>query len=546
MRIAGFAAVLLRGTASLFQGDAAAARLTAAASLGERMARGGVQLLAVPLGQILRAPPAPAPAPPRYQGLRVLQPLLGRDRPGLQRFVNRFAIVIVMTLATLAMPTPDGLSPEGHGALALFVFTGTILALEPVSLPFAALMVPIAVVALGTGTTEQAFETFSRPVVFLVLASLFLAEVLRTHKLTRRLALLTIVASGGEIRRLLFGLMLIAAVLSMWVENTATAAVLIPVALTISRQISDPAKARSLLVLLVLGIAYSASVGGMVTITGAASNAVASGFLTQIMRWTFVDWLIYGLPAFLLIFPLTYWILVRMAPIDVKQIDIEPAREELVKLGPMIRSDYEILGVMIAAAFFWITGSFIEPALGLPPTFLSAAMVAVVAVAYLAVRGLLSWDDVKGVSWGIFLIIGAGLALGEALNRTGATGWFADIVTPLVVGPPLIVSLLLMTFMSALLTNVMNNTTIAAVFVPILISLAQSDPSFNAVQLVLPVTLATTFGYSLPSASGRMALIAATGIVSRGEMMRYGLIVTGASTCVLALFFYVLAVLGWI
>lgn len=148
-------------------------------------------------------------------------------------------------------------------------------------------------------------------------------------------------------------------------------------------------------------------------------------------------------------------------------------------------------------------------------------------------RGLLSWDDVKGVSWGIFLIIGAGLALGEALNRTGATGWFADIVTPLVIGPPL-------------LTNVMNNTTIVAVFVPILISLAQSDPSFNAVQLVLPVTLATTFGYSLPSASGRMALIAATGIVSRGEMMRYGLIVTGASTCVLALFFYALATLGWI
>jgi sodium-dependent dicarboxylate transporter 2/3/5 len=106
--------------------------------------------------------------------------------------------------------------------------------------------------------------------------------------------------------------------------------------------------------------------------------------------------------------------------------------------------------------------------------------------------------------------------------------------------------MLLLVLISALLTNLLNNTTIAAVFVPILISMARDDPSFNAVQLVLPVTLATTFGYSLPSASGRMALIAATGIVSRGEMMRYGLIFTAASSLLLAALFYGLAMLGWI
>jgi len=108
------------------------------------------------------------------------------------------------------------------------------------------------------------------------------------------------------------------------------------------------------------------------------------------------------------------------------------------------------------------------------------------------------------------------------------------------------VSLLILVYVSAILTNVMNNTTIAAVFVPILISVARSDPAFDAAQLVLPVTLATTFGYSLPSASGRMALIAATGIVKPGEMMRFGLIMTLVSSAVLALFFYVVARLEWI
>lgn len=484
--------------------------------------------------------------PIRFEPLRVLQPRVTAGARGISRFVGRFGLVLLLTLGVLVLPSPPGLSPEAHRALAVFVFTGSLLSLEPVSLPIAALMVPIATVALGIATASQAFETFSRPVVFLILASLFLAESLRKHGITRRLALATIIASGGGTSMLLLGMMGIAAGFSMWVENTATAAVLIPVALTISKRAPDPQKARGLLVLLVLGIAYGASLGGMATIMGAASNAVASGFLAQIQPWSFVDWMKYGLPALIIIFPLTWWVLVRLVPVAVERLDIEPVREQLENLGPMSTAEREILLTMAVAAFFWVSGSFIEPALGLPPTLLSAAMVAVIAVAYLAIRGIINWEDVKGVSWGIFLIIGAGLSLGETLSRTGATEWFAGLITPLIKGPPLFLSLLLMVFLSALMTNIMNNTTIAAVFVPILISLAQADPAFNAVQLVLPVTLATTFGYSLPSASGRMALIAASGIVDRSEMMRYGLVLTAISSLVLGLFFYILVLLNLI
>jgi len=512
--------------------------------------RGSLSILTPPLKEIPYKPQSAFPFPDTkllsLEPLRVLQPRVASGARQLFRFLGRFGLVLLLTIGVLLLPTPQGLSSEGHRALAVFVFTGSLLALEPVSLPIAALMVPVAQVALGVATTPQAFETFSRPVVFLILASLFLAEALRKHGLTRRLALATIVASGGGTKLLLLGLMGIAAGFSMWVENTATAAVLIPVALTISKQVPDPKKARGFLVLLVLGIAYGASLGGMTTIMGAASNAVASGFLAQIRPWSFVDWMIFGLPAFLLIFPLTWWVLSKMVPVAVKQLDLDPARKQIEKIGPMSRAEREILLTMAVAAFFWVSGSFIEPALGLPATLLSAAMVAVIAVAYLAIRNIIDWEDVKGVSWGIFLIIGAGLSLGETLSRTGATDWFASLITPLVKGPPLFLSLLLMVFLSALLTNIMNNTTIAAVFVPILISMAETDPAFNAVQLVLPVTLATTFGYSLPSASGRMALIAASGIVDRGEMMRYGLVLTVLSSAVLGIFFYILVLLNLI
>ena len=439
-----------------------------------------------------------------------------------------------------------GLSAEGQRALALFAFTGSILALEPVSLPIAALLVPVAQVLLGVGTTDNAFAAFSRPTVFLILASLFLAEALRKHGLTRRLALATVIFSGGGVNKLLLGIMGVAAFFSMWVENTATAAVLIPVAITIARQVPDPKKAKGFLVLLVLGIAYSASVGGMATIMGSGSNAVAAEFLNQVERFTFIDWMKYGLPAMLLIFPLTWWLLLRLVPVEVDRLDVEPSRDALKKQGAISATEKQLIGTMAVAIFFWVTGSYFEGVLGLPPTSMSSTIIAVLAVGYLSVRQIIDWNDVKGVSWGVFLIIGAGLSLGDALSRAGVTDWFAELITPVISGPPLIFTMLFLVYMSALLTNLLNNTTIAAVFVPILISVASVDPSISTVQLVLPVTLATTFGYSLPSASGRMALVSGTGIVDRSEMMRYGLIMTLVSSGILAIFFYILSVLNWI
>jgi sodium-dependent dicarboxylate transporter 2/3/5 len=493
----------------------------------------------------LSAPPRVDAAAGAGEPLRVLRPTVLGGVSRLWRFIGRFGLVLALTGGVLLLPRPQGLSVAGQHGLAAFVFTAGVLALEPVSLPIAALMVPVAQVVLRVADTPQAFETFSRPVVFLILASLFLAEALRKHGLTRRMALATIVASGGGTGALLLGLMSISALFSMWVGNTATAAMLIPVALTISRQVSSKEDAADLLALLALGIAYSASLGGMVTILGAAANAVASGFLSQIMAWTFLDWLKYGLPAFVVIFPLTWLLLFKLMPVAVRRLDVAPAREQVKDMGPMSRVEKEILVMLVVTASLWVGGPFLEAALGLPQTLFSAALVAVMAVCYLAIREIIDWEDLKGISWGIFLIIGAGLSLGEALIRTGVTEWFALLISPLVTGPSLLVSLLLLVTISALLTNLLNNTTIAAVFVPVLIALAGDHPALDPVLLVLPVTLATTFGYSLPSASGRMALLSATGIVPRGTMLHYGLIMTLASSLALAVLFYLFARIGF-
>jgi sodium-dependent dicarboxylate transporter 2/3/5 len=477
---------------------------------------------------------------------KILSPRILSRMAERVRFIGRFGAVLMLTGGVLLLPTPPGLSAESHRALAAFVFTASILALEPVSLPIAALMVPVAAVALGVASAPEAFETFSRPVVFLILASLFLAEALRKLGLTRRLAMQSIILSGGGTLALLFGLMGISALFAMWVGNTATSAMLVPVAMTIAKQVADEKRSRPLLALLTLGLAYSASLGGMATILGAASNAVASGFLAELGPWSFVDWMKYGLPSLVILFPITWGLLLKLQGTAVERLDVGPARGQLNEMGPMTRREKEVLAVLFVAAVLWVGGPFAEGLFGLPQTLFSSAIVAVMAVSYMAVRTIITWEDIKGVSWGIFLIIGAGLSLGETLTRTGATQWFAGLIAPLVAGWSLLVTLLLLVLISALLTNLLNNTTIAAVFVPVLITLAAEAPGIEPVQLVLPVALATTFGYSLPSASGRMALIAATGIVEKAVMLKYGLVMTAVSSVILALFFYGLTVAGLI
>lgn len=459
---------------------------------------------------------------------------------------RRLLIVAALAFTVLLSPSPHGLSVKGHRSLVALVFAGGLFALQPVPLPVAGLLVPVALVALGVSDLGLVFSSFSRPVIFLILGSLFLTEGLRKYGLTRRIALSLIVASGGRVSMILLSLMGIAALVSMWVENTATAAILIPVAIMMTTDIVNSKQANKILSLLVLGIAYGSSIGGMVTILGSASNAVAFGFLMDVQLFTFLNWMRVGLPAFLLVFPVTWCLLLRLVQVDVNALDLGKARNEIRKLGRPSSFEINILSVLSVTIFLWILGSHIESALYLPLGTLSPTSVAILAVAYLSLRGTIGWDDMKNVNWGFLFIIGAGLSLGETFMRTGATQWFVSLVAPVLLGIPVLLSLASLVFISAILTNVMNNATVVALLVPVVLTLPSSDPSFPALQFTLAVALATTFGYSLPSASGRMALIAASGLISERQMMKVGLITTIVSASVLTLFFYVLGIVGWI
>ena len=459
--------------------------------------------------------------------------------------LRRLIIVLVLTSVVLLLPQPEGLTAIGHRALALFVFTGAILALEPAPLPIAALIVPIAQVALGIDSVDGAFAPFGRPVVFLILGSLFLAEALRKHGLTRRLALYAIVQSRGRFSLLLLGIMVITGILSMWVLNTATAAVLIPVAITIAQRVEKPENAQRALTVLILGIAYSASLGAMTTVMGSGENAIASGLLNDIAPFGFIQWMAYGLPVVVVLIPLSWFLLCRAFKLPTITIDTFPAMREIRRLGGLSVSEREIIGVLIISVTLWINGSWIEAMLGLPESLLSSVIVAIGAVAVLSLEEVIDWNDLKGVNWGVFFVIGAGLTLGDALAKTGAAIWFANLLQPTLQGLPYYVILAALVGMAFVLTQFMNNITLGAILAPILITLGEAS-GIPPIRLLIPTIFTLALAYMLPAASARMTLVSVTGAVERKDMIRAGLFVGIPSALFIWGFFFLLSYWGLI
>jgi sodium-dependent dicarboxylate transporter 2/3/5 len=501
-------------------------------------------------------PLAPTLAPSKRRLRRAPTPLEVLQQPiraGVRKVfdLRRFLLVVGLTTLVLLLPTPPGLSEDGHKAIALFVFTGAILALEPAPLPIAALLIPICQIALGIDEVGGAFAPFSQPTVFMVLGSLFLAEALRKHGLTRRLALYTITNSRGHFPRLLLGLMAVTAALSMWVLNTAIAAVLIPVAITIAQRIQPPEAAQRALTLLVLSIAYASSIGGIATIMGSNENAIAMGLLDTSLResggsgFGFIDWTKYGLPAVLLLLPMSWFLLLRLFPIKSIAIDLEPVVREMQRAGGLNARETEVLGVLLVSVVLWISGSSIENWLGLPRSLLNHAVVALTAVALLSIEELIDWNDLKSVNWGVFFVIGAGLTLGDALNKTGAGEWFANILAPMLQDVPYFVVLSALVIVSFILTQLMNNVTLGAILAPILVDIGEVS-DLGPMQLVIPTIFAVALSYLLPVASARMTLVAVTGAVEQRDMLRAGLVIGIPSALSIIGLFYLFYQLGLI
>ena len=425
-----------------------------------------------------------------------------------------FATLLALTVLPLPMEAPI------QNSLAIFVCVSMLWTFGGLPLPVTALLVPVLLTFYGIFPTAEALKPFADPVVYLLMGGLIMAEAFRKHGIDRRLAYLIVARSRGDVGKVLLSFMLVAAMLSMWISNTATVALLIPVVLGIASRAGEERKKLSILFL--LGIGIGSTLGGMATITGSAPNAVASGLLAKETEWTFLDWMMVGLPVSAVLLTLSWVMLRRIFPVSIASLDITPVLKELKEMGSLNPGEKKTLGIFFPTVVLWIAGAEIGAMLGFHASFMSAAIVALSASVLLFATRTLDWQDARSISWDIFLIIGAGLALGEGLQQSGAAAWMAEMLVELTGDLHILFIMLIVSAVSIAFSNFMSNTATAAILAPILIGMSDElmiDPKL----LVLVCALSVSISFITPIGTPPFTLIYSTGILSRKDLWMSGL-----------------------
>ncbi|UCE81076.1 MAG: SLC13/DASS family transporter [Methanobacteriota archaeon] len=430
------------------------------------------------------------------------------------KIVLPFLVLLVLTIVPLPMDDPIQYS------LAIFACVSMLWTFGGLPLPVTALLVPVLLTFYGIFPTADALQPFADPVVYLLMGGLIMAEAFRKHGIDRRLAYIIVARSGGDVGKVLLSFMLVAAVLSMWISNTATVALLIPVVLGIASRAGEDKKKLS--VLFLLGIGIGSALGGMATITGSAPNAVVSGLLAREMDWTFLNWMTIGLPASIILLGTSWVMLRKVFPVHTATLDITAVVKELKEMGSLNPGEKKALGIFLPTVVLWIAGAEIGAMLGFHASFMSAAIVALSASVLLFATRTLDWQDARSISWDIFLIIGAGLALGEGLQQSGAAAWMAEILVSLTGDFHILIIMLVVSAVSIAFSNFMSNTATAAILAPILIGMSDElmiDPKL----LVLVCGLSVSISFITPIGTPPFTLIYSTGIISRKDLWRSGL-----------------------
>jgi solute carrier family 13 (sodium-dependent dicarboxylate transporter), member 2/3/5 len=407
-------------------------------------------------------------------------------------------------------------------ALAILVCVSMLWSFGMVPLAVTALLVPVLLTAFGIFTPTEALAPFADPVVFLLVGGLIIAETFRRNNMDKRLSYFLVTAARGDIKRTLIALMLAAALMSMWISNTATVALLIPVALGVASHAGE--RRLKVAALFLIGIAMATAFGSLSTIVGSPTNAITSALLSKQISWTFVDWLVIGLPIAICCLAVVYLLLPLAMRVPKGNLDTEEVKEQFQALGPMKRMEKIVLVIFAVTIVLWVLGSEIASASGLPGGLANAGIIALLSAVAMFLVGAVKWDDAKNIAWDVMLIIGAGLALGEALEATGAAELLAQGLASFAGGYSILVTMMVFACLSFILTTFLSNTATAALLVPVAISTSAAldiDPKF----LALTVGMVASISLVTPVGTPPVTLAYSTNTFTRKELAKAGLFV---------------------
>ncbi|MBI4481472.1 MAG: DASS family sodium-coupled anion symporter [Acidobacteria bacterium] len=470
--------------------------------------------------------------------------------------------------ALLWLPTPAGLKVEAHRAAAVVVLMTTWWMSEALPLAVTSMLPLFLFPCLRVLPVEKTSVQYADHYVFLMMGGFFIAQGMQKWNLHRRIALRIISLIGSEPRRLVLGFMVATAFLSLWISNTATAMLMLPITMAVLVQLEGEGYSdRNFGAALVLGVAYAASIGGIGTLVGTFPNVIFAGMARSLFpeapRIGFLQWMLLGVPVVLVFVPLTWAFLILAFPFRNAGTRGQRAvvERELQALGPMGKGERYVLAIFATTAVLWIfrsnipLGTFTVPGwsnlLGIE-RFVHDSSVAIFMSTLMFIipvdrqRGefLLDWPFASRIPWGILILFGGGFAIAEAFQTSGLTDWVGAELRGLA-EVPVIVMVLGICALVTLLSEVNSNTATAAAFLPLMASLAVAM-RVHPFLLMLPTTLAASCGFMLPTATPPNAILFASERVKLSQMARAGLVVDllGIVLITLLLYFVGLPVFG--
>lgn len=440
----------------------------------------------------------------------------------------------VLFLVMLSLPTPPGMTPEAQQVAAVALLMTVWWISEAIPIPVTALL-PLALFpALHAVPSATVSAAYANHLIFLFLGGFLIAMAMERWQLHRRIALHIVQRVGSGTNGILLGFMLATAFLSMWISNTATVMMMLPIGLAVVRQAEAQShwqgKVFPFGATLMLGIAYAGSIGGIATLIGTPPNAILAGVYEQTYgaHIRFVDWMLFALPLSLLMLLVVWWYLARRAFPGASRA-LPGGRElvvsELQALGPMTVQERRVLMVFVLVALAWISHGFIRlPALALVTDSTIAILGGIALFLVPAGRGadgfLLDWPTAVRLPWDIILLFGGGFALASGFQQTGLTEWLGQQLS-LLSGIGLLGMVLAVTALVIFLTEVTSNTATASLMLPLMGALAAAA-ELHPLSLMAPAALAASCAFMLPVATPPNAIVYSSRYVSIQTMAKTG------------------------
>jgi len=436
--------------------------------------------------------------------------------------INRNSLIILADVAlfiTLYFTLP--FDPQVVLGISMLVFVAILWLTEALHVTVTAILVPIMAVLFGVFNTQTALNNFANSIIFLFLGGFALAAAMHRQGLDKVIADKVLIIAKGKMSVAVFMLFGVTAMLSMWISNTATTAMMLPLVLGVLSKVNEESGHKTY-VFVLLGIAYSASLGGIATIVGSPPNAIAAAEVGL----TFTEWMSFGLPTAAILLPLAIVVLYAVLKPDLQgefELNHEPVNWDKGKVVT--------LAIFAATVFLWIFSKPINAMIGGYAKFDTiVALGAIVAVNFARV---VHWKDIeKTADWGVLLLFGGGICLSNVLKATGTSVFLANGLSDLIAHLGIFFIVAVIAVFVVFLTEFASNTASAALLIPVFATVAEAF-GMSPVILSVLIAVAASCAFMLPVATPPNAIVFGSGHVKQSEMMRVGLVLN--VVCIAAL-----------